>query len=101
MIQVLKTKEIKSTTKVEGILVQVSNKQWYSITRMQPARFGWYLRCGPSTSTGKMDLLKDILYMLPTGGKKEEFQVGIDYLLDILNGKKEAIINMPDYNQRY
>tara|TARA_R110002050_G_scaffold100750_1_gene208613 strand:- start:121 stop:423 length:303 start_codon:yes stop_codon:yes gene_type:complete len=100
MIQVLKTKEMKSTTKVEGILVQMNNKQWYAITRMQPARFGWYLRCGPCTSTGKMDLLHDILYMLPTKSK-EEFQFGIDYLLDILNGKKEAIIKMPNYTQQF
>ena len=100
MIQVLKTKEMKSTTKVEGILVQMDNKQWYAITRMQPARFGWYLRCGPCTSTGKMDLLHDILYMLPTKSK-EEFQFGIDYLVDILNGNKEAIINMPNYTQKF
>lgn len=100
MIQVLKTKEMKSTTNVEGLLVQMDNKQWYAITRMQPARFGWYLRCGPCTSTGKMDLMKDILYMIPTGNTKEEFQVGIDYLVDILNGNKEAVIDMPNYNQR-
>lgn len=100
MIQVLKTKEMKSTTSVEGLLVQMDNKQWYAITRMQPARHGWYLRCGPCTSTGKMDLIKDVLYMIPTGGNKEEFQVGIDYLVDILNGNKEAVIDMPNYNQR-
>ncbi len=94
MLEVIKTKEMKSSTKVEGIVVQMSNKQWYGITRMQPARFGWYLRCGPSTTSGRMDL-DTTLYMIPTK-VKEDFQVGIDYLVDILNGKKEAIINMPD-----
>ena len=83
MIQVLKTKPMKSTTKVEGLLVQMDNKQWYAITRMQPARFGWYLRCGPCTTSGRMDLINDILYMIPTK-TKQEFQVGIDLLVDIL-----------------
>jgi hypothetical protein len=100
MIQVIKTKEMKSTTKVEGLLVQVDNKQWYAITRMQPARFGWYLRCAPSTSTGKLNFGNE-LYMYPTGNKKAEFQEGIDELLDILNGKKEGRLEHPDYNQRY
>jgi len=100
MIQVVKTKPMKSSTKVEGLLVQMDNKQWYAITRMMPARFGWYLRCGPCGTSGKMDLINDTLYMIPTK-TKEEFQVGIDYLLDILNGKKEAIINMPNYTQKY
>lgn len=100
MIQVVKTKPMKSSTKVEGLLVQMDNKQWYAITRMMPARFGWYLRCGPCTSTGKMDLINDILYMIPTKNK-EEFQVGIDLLLDILNGNKEAIIKMPNYTQQF
>ena len=100
MIQVLKTKQMKSTTKVEGLLVQMDNKQLYAITRMQPARFGWYLRCGPCTTSGKMDLLNDILYMVPTK-TKEDFQIGIDLLVDILNGKKEAVIDMPNYNQRF
>ncbi len=101
MIQVLKTKPMKSTTKVEGLLVQMNTKQWYAITRMKPARFGWYLRCGPCTTSGKMDLIKDILYMIPTGNTKQEFQFGIDLLVDILNGKKDAVIDMPNYNQRF
>ena len=100
MIQVLKTKPMKSSTKVEGLLVQMDNKQWYAITRMQPARFGWYLRCGPCTTSGKMDLINYILYMVPTK-TKQEFQVGIDLLVDILNGKKAAVIDMPNYNQRF
>ena len=91
---------MKSTTKVEGLLVQMDNKQWYAITRMQPARFGWYLRCGPCTTTGRMDLVNDILYMIPTK-TKQEFQVGIDLLVDILNGKKAAVIDMPNYNREY
>ena len=38
--------------------------------------------------------------MIPTK-TKQEFQVGIDLLVDILNGKKAAVIDMPDYNRRF
>ena len=69
MLEIIKTKEMKSTTKVEGILVQTSDKQWYAITRLMPPRFGWYLRCSPSTSTGRMSFGNEI-YMYPTGGSK-------------------------------
>ena len=37
MIKIIKEKPIKSTTKVEGILVQVTGGQWYGITIFQPA----------------------------------------------------------------
>tara|TARA_R100000742_G_C4256372_1_gene74252 strand:- start:630 stop:929 length:300 start_codon:yes stop_codon:yes gene_type:complete len=99
MIQVLRTKPMKSTTKVEGILVQMSNKEWYSITRMQPPRFGWYLRCAPSTSTGKMTFGNEV-FIFPTGGTKAEFEVGIKELTDILNGEKEGRQDGPNYLQR-
>tara|TARA_R100000951_G_scaffold26650_3_gene22599 strand:- start:374 stop:670 length:297 start_codon:yes stop_codon:yes gene_type:complete len=98
MIQVIKTKEMKSSTKVEGLLVQMSNNQWYALTRLMPPRHGWYLRCGPSSSTGKMDLVKDVLYMMPYASVKPEFQDGIDLLTNILNGNEEAVITMPNYN---
>ena len=100
MIEVLKTKEMKSTTKVEGLLVQMNDKQWYAITRMMPARHGWYLRCSPSTSTGKLSFGNEI-YMYPTGREKAEFQEGIDELLDILNGKKGGRLEHPNYNREY
>jgi hypothetical protein len=100
MIQVLKTKPMKSSTKVEGLLVQMDNKQWYAITRMMPARHGWYLRCGPCTTSGRMDLIKDLLFMMPYRMVKPEFQDGIDTLVSILNGKSEPIVDMPNYNQQ-
>ena len=84
MITVLRTKPMKSTTKVEGILVQMSNKEWYSITRMMPPRFGWYIRCAPSTSTGKMMFGND----------------GIKELTAVLNKQKEGRLDPPNYNQR-
>ena len=100
MIEVIKTKAMKSTTKVEGLLVQMNDKQWYAITRMMPARHGWYLRCGPCTTSGRMDLIKDLLFMMPYRMVKPEFQDGIDTLVSILNGKSEPIVDMPNYNQQ-
>lgn len=98
MLEVIKTKEMKSTTKVEGILVQMSDKQWYAITRMMPPRFGWYLRCSPSTSTGRLTFGNE-LFMYPTKGKPE-FEEGIKELTDVLNNVKEGRIEKPNYNQR-
>lgn len=99
MLEIIKTKEMKSTTKVEGILVQTSDKQWYAITRLMPPRFGWYLRCSPSTSTGRMSFGNEI-YMYPTGGSKPEFQEGIDELMNVLNNGKKGKMDPPNYNQR-
>ena len=41
MIKIIKEKPIKSTTSVEGILIQVTGGQWYGITRFRPARNPW------------------------------------------------------------
>lgn len=98
MLEVIKTKEMKSTTKVEGILVQMSDKQWYAITRMMPPRFSWYLRCSPSTSTGRLTFGNE-LFMYPTKGKPE-FEEGIKELTAILNKQKEGRLEHPNYNQR-
>ena len=98
MLEVIKTKEMKSTTKVEGVLVHMSNKEWYAITRMMPPRFGWYLRCSPSTSTGRLSFGNEI-FMYPTKGKAE-FEEGIKELTAILNKQKEGRLEHPDYNQR-
>lgn len=95
-IEVVKTKEMKSTTKVEGILVQMSNKQWYAITRLQPPRFSWYLRCAPSTTTGRQSMTEEI-FMYPTKGKPD-IEEGITELKNVLNGVKEGRIEKPNYN---
>jgi len=96
MLEVIKTKEMKSTTRVEGMLVQMSDKNWYAITRVQPPRFGWYILCAPSTTTGKTVFGKE-LFMHPTKGKPE-FEEGIKELTDVLNGIKEPRIEKPNYN---
>ena len=54
MIEIIKQKPIKSSTSVEGIIVQVTGGQWYGITVFQPARNPWLGRCGKSSSTGRM-----------------------------------------------
>ena len=99
MIEVLRTKPMKSTTKVEGILVQMSNKEWYSVTRLQPPRFGWYIRCAPSTSTGRLTFGNEIFFY-STGAKKLEFEEGIKELTAVLNNEKEGKLDPPNYNQR-
>jgi hypothetical protein len=92
MIQVTRTKPLKSTTSVEGILVQMSNKEWYSITRMQPPRFGWYIRCAMTFGSE--------IFFYPTGGTKAEFEDGIKELTAVLNKEKEGRLDPPNYNQR-
>ena len=99
MIQVTRTKLLKSTTSVEGILVQMSNKEWYSITRMRPPRFGWYIRCAPSSSTGKMTFGSEIFFY-PTGGTKGDWEDAIKELTAVLNKEKEGRLDPPNYNQR-
>ena len=96
MLEVIKTKEMKSTTKVEGILVQMSDKNWYAITMVQPPRFSWYLRCAPSTTTGRQSMTDEV-FMYPTKGKPT-FEEGIKELTDVLNGVKEGRVERPNYN---
>ena len=55
MIKIIKEKPIKSTTSVEGILIQVTGGQWYGITRFRPARNPWLGRGSKSTTTGRME----------------------------------------------
>ena len=50
---VLEQKPLKSTTKVEGILVKLENGQHYAITRYRPARSSWRLRAVEATRTGR------------------------------------------------
>lgn len=51
MIEIIKEKPLKSTTSVEGILVQVTGGQWYGITRFQPARNPWFGRAAKAKGT--------------------------------------------------
>jgi hypothetical protein len=87
MISVVRTKDLKSTTNVEGVLVLMSNGQWYGVTRMLPPRSSWMLRGSTASTTGRISM-EDIF--MKKCGKKPELQEGIDMLTGVLNGE-EAI----------
>jgi hypothetical protein len=83
MIQVVKTKELKSTTKVEGVLVLMSNGEWYGVTRVLPPRSSWVIRGSNASRTGRL-LMKDIFLKRCVG--KPDLQEGIVMLTGVLNG---------------
>ena len=87
MIKIIKEKPLKSTTKVEGILVQVTGNQWYALTRYQPSRNPWYGRAAKSTSTGRIDFQSNAIYSkrYTTSPEFEELKT---LLINVLNGDK-------------
>jgi hypothetical protein len=96
MIQVVKTKELKSTTRVEGILVQMSNGEWYGVTRSCPPRSSWYLRGSTSTRTGKLSM-NDIFMKRCIG--QPDLEEGVEILTRVLNGE-EAVNDKMTFNGR-
>jgi hypothetical protein len=85
MIQVVRTKELKSTTSVEGVLVLMSDGQWYGISRMLPPRSTWMLRGSTASTSGRLSM--DDIFMKRCG-KKPELQEGVDMLTRVLNGEE-------------
>ena len=85
MIQVVKTKELRSTTSVEGVLVLMSDGQWYGVSRMMPPRSTWIIRGSNSTRTGRLSM-EDIF--LKRCGSKPDIQEGVDMLTRVLNGEE-------------
>jgi hypothetical protein len=85
MIQVVKTKELKSTTSVEGVLVLMSNGQWYGVSRICPPRSTWMLRGSTATRTGRLSM-EDIFMKRCVG--KPDLQEGVDMLTRVLNGEE-------------
>ena len=85
MLEVVKTKELKSTTRVEGILVQMNNGEWYGVTRVMPPRNSWMLRGAKSSRTGRLEM-DDIFMKRCTS--KPDLQEGIDMLVRVLNGEE-------------
>tara|TARA_R110000772_G_scaffold17825_1_gene49542 strand:+ start:154 stop:444 length:291 start_codon:yes stop_codon:yes gene_type:complete len=90
MIKIIKEKPIKSTTKVEGILVQVTGGQWYGITIFQPARNPWIGRAGKSTTTGKMDFGRGTELFQQFYTAKPNFEELKIMLVSVLNGAEPA-----------
>lgn len=85
MIQVVKTKELKSTTSVEGVLVLMSDGQWYGVSRMMPPRSTWVIRGSSASRTGRLSM-DDIFMKRCTS--KPDLQEGIDMLTRVLNGEE-------------
>lgn len=88
MITLLKTKELKSTTNVEGILAQTSEKIWYEITRVMPPKNPWIMRAIPATPAGRSKISEQV-YMMRCK-TKPDLQEGVDLLIKVLNGEEEA-----------
>lgn len=85
MIQVVKTKELKSTTSVEGVLVLMSNGEWYGVSRMMPPRSTWVIRGSVASRTGRLSM-EDIFLKRCTA--KPDLQEGVDMLTRVLNGEE-------------
>lgn len=90
MIQIIKEKPLKSTTNVQGLIVQVTGGQWYGLTKMQPPRNTWFGRAGKSTSTGRMDYDRSAALFMKSYRSEPTFEEIKELLLDILNNGVEA-----------
>jgi hypothetical protein len=96
-IKIVKTKTLRSTTAVEGTLVQVTGGKWYAVTRLMPPRSPWYTRACIATSTGRLSMeMSDMVFMKSHIGKPS-VEEAINLLMSILNGA-EPIKELPTYN---
>lgn len=86
IITVIKTKPLKTTTSVEGILVQCSNKEWYAVLTMQPSRNPWFMKAVLATSTGRTNIKMEQFSMRCGGTTRPDTLQGIEMLLNALNG---------------
>ena len=86
MIKIVKEKPIKSTTSVEGILVQVTGGQWYGITIFRPARNPWLGRASKSTTTGRMEFNVGSETFQMQFKEKPNFEELKETLVNVLNG---------------
>jgi len=83
MLEIVKTKELKSTTRVEGILVQMSNGEWYGVSRAMPPRNPWFIRGSKATRTGRLSMENIFLKQCR---EKPTLEEGIELLVNVLNG---------------
>ena len=96
MIKIVKEKPIKSSTSVEGILVQVTGGQWYGITAFRPARNPWLGRASKSTTTGRMEFTRGSETFQMRFNEKPTFEELKTTLIEVLNGA-EAIKDQINY----
>jgi hypothetical protein len=85
-ITAIRTKPLKSTTSVEGTLVQCSNNQWYAIITMRPSRNPWFMKSLSATSTGRTNINDEQFSMRCSGTNRPNTEEGIKMLLNALNG---------------
>jgi hypothetical protein len=85
-ITVIKTKPLKSTTNVEGVLVQCSNNNWYAVLTMRPSRNPWYMKAVSATSTGRTNITEEQFSKRCTGNIRPNVEDGTQILLNALNG---------------
>lgn len=85
-ITVLKTKPLKSTTSVEGVLVQCSDNQWYAILTMRLSRNPWFMKSVSATSTGKTNVKEEQFSKRCSGSARPDVEEGTQILLNALNG---------------
>ena len=90
MIEIIKEKPLKSTTNVQGLLVQITGGQWYGLTKMQPPRNNWFGRAGKSTTTGRIDFDRKAALFMKRYKSEPTFDEIKQLLLDVLNNKAEA-----------
>jgi len=96
MIKIVKEKPIKSTTSVEGILVQVTGGQWYGITAFRAARNPWMGRASKSTTTGRMEFTRGSELFQMRFNEKPTFEELKTTLIEVLNGA-EAVKDQINY----
>jgi len=87
-ITVVKTKPLKSSTNVKGIVVTCSNESHYAIIKMLPSRNPWFIRGLPSSVTGRTDTKKDNALFSQRRSTEPNLQDGIEMLLMALNGEE-------------
>jgi len=94
MIEIIKEKPLKSTTSVEGILVQVTGGQWYGITRFQPSRNPWFGRAAKSTSTGRIEFGRGTEVFQKIYKGAPEYEELKTILVQVLNGAEPTLDKM-------
>jgi hypothetical protein len=95
-IKIVKTKILRSTTAVEGTLIQVTGGKWYAVTRLMPPRSPWYSRACIATPTGRLSMERADMVFMKSHGTKPSLEEAVEMLMSVLNGA-EPIKDLPTY----
>ena len=92
MIEIIKEKPIKSSTGVEGILIQVTGGQWYGINRFRAPRNPWISRAAKASTTGVMKFTQEsTVFQIRFNSGKPEWDELRTTLMEVLNGAEATI----------